>query len=252
MRSALYSLAGPALAGMICLAVAPFWAPMLLERYGDDLLLRVIWGTLVLAMIVDRNPRRDLPLVVVATLGGLCIEAWGTTTGLWHYFTDERPPAWIVPAWPIAALATERLAGRLAHRLQGVPRWVAWLILPLFTVWMASFLWPSIHIWSSWLVLALMGMVSLRLRRPTRDLSLFVAGSLLGVALEYWGTSRACWTYYTEQTPPLVASCAHGFATVAFARVVDLWERVRWAGPTAGAGLMDGCAAPPDLGPPAR
>jgi hypothetical protein len=46
----------------------------------------------------------------------------------------------------------------------------------------------------------------------------FIAGSGLGYFLELWGTTRACWTYYTQQTPPLFAVLAHGMAAVAFWR----------------------------------
>lgn len=40
----------------------------------------------------------------------------------------------------------------------------------------------------------------------------FYAGSAVGYSLEVWGTTRACWTYYTFETPPLFAIFAHGMA----------------------------------------
>lgn len=46
----------------------------------------------------------------------------------------------------------------------------------------------------------------------------FAAGASLGYFLELGGTTRACWTYYTQQTPPLFAVLAHGMAAVAFWR----------------------------------
>jgi hypothetical protein len=57
------------------------------------------------------------------------------------------------------------------------------------------------------------------------DALLFVGGSLLGMFLEYWGTSRHCWTYYTGEIPPPIAVFAHGFASVAFSRGVLVLER---------------------------
>ena len=108
-RDLLRSFAGPALATLACLGVAVGWGPLLYTHFADDLLLRVVWGSLVMSTLVARDADHDVPLVFVAAAGGLCIEAWGTTTGLWHYFTDERPPPWIIPAWPMAALATLRL-----------------------------------------------------------------------------------------------------------------------------------------------
>ena len=62
--------------------------------------------------------------------------------------------------------------------------------------------------------------------RPGRDAVLFVAGASLGIFLEYWGTSRRCWVYYSGQVPPAEAVFAHGFASVAFARGVQLIEAV--------------------------
>jgi hypothetical protein len=52
---------------------------------------------------------------------------------------------------------------------------------------------------------------------------MFAAGAGLGYFLELWGTTRLCWTYYTQQTPPLFAVLAHGMAAVAFWRVYALY-----------------------------
>ncbi|MBE0684326.1 MAG: hypothetical protein IH589_20670 [Anaerolineales bacterium] len=46
----------------------------------------------------------------------------------------------------------------------------------------------------------------------------FIAGTGLGYYLELWGTTRQCWTYYTNETPPFFAVLAHGMAAVAFWR----------------------------------
>src|SRR4029077_5471921 len=64
-------------------------------------------------------PGRDVRLAVAAFVGGALIETWGTRSGLWTYFTHEKPPLLILPAWPLAALATERVA-RVVDR--GFPR----------------------------------------------------------------------------------------------------------------------------------
>ena len=52
----------------------------------------------------------DCWILLVGLTGGLVIESWGTQTQLWTYYTYERPPLWILPAWPIASLAIDRLA----------------------------------------------------------------------------------------------------------------------------------------------
>jgi hypothetical protein len=90
---------------------------------------------------------------------------------------------------------------------------------------MGSFLAPSLDRGTSRVALGLMLLVALRCPSPKRDVLLFVSGTVAGLFLEYWGTSRECWTYYTRQIPPPVAVAAHGFASVAFARVADVVER---------------------------
>jgi hypothetical protein len=82
-------------------------------RQADWLLLGVFAGMTLLIM-ARADVKRDLRTVAVGLLGGLVIEGWGTQTGLWTYYTLERPPLWIIPAWPIASLAIDRLTGFLA------------------------------------------------------------------------------------------------------------------------------------------
>jgi len=192
---------------------------------GMDWLLAAIWVTLSGLVVWRVRPSRDLVLLAVGLGGGAVIEWWGTNTELWRYFTLERPPLWILPAWPIAALAVDRLA-TLVH--EWIPergrRIVYWCVVPGFVVWMTEFLWPSRHSFASWVVVALMIGVTTWRPRPRWDVALMVAGTALGVLLEYWGTSRRCWTYYTYEMPPPVAVAAHGFASIAFARAVQLCE----------------------------
>lgn len=212
---------------------------------GMDWLLAGIWLFMSAVLIWDIVPARDLRLVVVGFFGGLIIEWWGTTTSLWSYYTDERPPIWILPAWPVAALTIERIAlvverllppanGKSANG-KSASAWitVGWLLIPAFILLMVAFLWPTIPILSSQVVVALMAGVLLTTTDMRRDLSLFIAGSLLGIFLEYWGTSRFCWTYYTREVPPIEAVLAHGFASVAFSRGA---AALSWLGTLVGAG----------------
>ena len=118
----------------------------------------------------------------------------------------------------------ERAIGReLGER---VLRRAYFVLIPGFVVWMTAFLWPHRAPIASRLVVVAMLVVATHTRDPRRDLALLLAGSALGVALEYWGTSRECWTYYTQQVPPPVAVFAHGFAAVAFSRVAGAVEPV--------------------------
>src|SRR5574339_437899 len=90
-------------------------------RYMDWLLLG-IFGFMSVTIIARANLKTDLLIVFVGVCGGLAIESWGTQTNLWHYYTAERPPLWIIPAWPIASLSIDRITRFLDFALQRVRR----------------------------------------------------------------------------------------------------------------------------------
>ncbi len=105
---------------LICGLIIYIWWPLAKEAiaYIDwgghwwiymDWLLLGIFGFMSLTIIAHANLGRDMLIVFVGMCGGLVIEAWGTQTNLWHYFTAERPPLWIIPAWPIASLSIDRI-----------------------------------------------------------------------------------------------------------------------------------------------
>ena len=70
-----------------------------------------------LTIVARADLRTDGLIVLVATVGELVIEAWGTQTNLWFYYTSERPPLWIIPAWPIATLSIDRITRALSYFL---------------------------------------------------------------------------------------------------------------------------------------
>jgi hypothetical protein len=74
-----------------------------------DWLLLGIFLFMSIAIVSRADLRLDSVTILVAALGGLVIESWGTQTNLWHYYTAERPPLWIIPAWPIATLTINRI-----------------------------------------------------------------------------------------------------------------------------------------------
>jgi hypothetical protein len=171
--------------------------------------------------------RVDAWIVFVGFVGGLVIESWGTQTEIWWYYTAERPPLWIIPAWPIASLSIDRLVRLSCRRFPKfqttnlpVYQLIYWLIFTVFFALMLSFVWPTLD--KSFTILALI-LVALLILTPTDHrvaVLTFVAGSALGYFLELWGTTRECWTYYTLETPPVFAVFAHGMAAVAFWRTV--------------------------------
>jgi hypothetical protein len=229
-------------------------------RYMDWLLLG-IFGFMSITIITRANLKTDLLIIFVGICGGLAIESWGTQTNLWHYYTAERPPLWIIPAWPIASLSIDRIARALNFGLQRIREaslhgqsliqsqemspWrhgaaldsmfkiLYWLTFASFLSLMLVFVAPTFDKSFTWLSL---GLCILLILTPTDyrfALLTFLAGSGLGYYLEVWGTTRECWTYYTYQTPPLFAVLAHGMAAVAFWRagliLKAVWGRLRFS-----------------------
>ena len=195
--------------------------------YIDWLLLGVFLFMSV-TIVTRANLKTDLLIVFVGICGGLAIESWGTQTNLWHYYTAERPPLWIIPAWPIASLSIDRISRYLLFLTRSISKEdevnsftfkaLYWITFVSFLCLMLVFIYPTFDKSYTWLasILCILLIVT-----PTdyRFVFLtFIAGSGLGYFLELWGTTRGCWIYYTNQTPPLFAVLAHGMAAVAFWR----------------------------------
>jgi len=233
-------------------------------RYMDWLLVSIfLFMTLVIMAAADL--RTDLLIVLVGAVGGLVIEGWGTQTYLWWYFTAQRPPLWIIPAWPIASLTIDRMVRfiniylcrcRLLNGSRATssmkeeiassspnnavagesPRndmfkVVYWLIFPAFFALMLCFVWPTIGKSLTLLAILLVSFLILTATDYRFAVLTFIAGSALGYFLERWGTTRECWTYYTLQKPPFFAVLAHGMAAIAFWRAGEVvkmvWARLR-------------------------
>jgi hypothetical protein len=214
----------------------PWWLYM-------DWLLLGIFGFMSLTIVARADLKADALIVFVGTCGGLAIESWGTQTNLWHYYTAERPPLWIIPAWPIASLSIDRITRLLDFGLQRLHSLVQsrealhsafkslyWATFASFLTLMLVFVSPTFDKSYTWLSLALCVILTLTPTDYRYAFLTFVAGTGLGYFLELWGTTRECWTYYTYQTPPLFAVLAHGMAAVAFWRagliLKMLWRRV--------------------------
>jgi hypothetical protein len=207
-----------------------------------DWLLIGIFATMTLLIMAGADLQSDALIVFVGLAGGLVIEGWGTQTSLWTYYTYERPPLWIIPAWPIASLAIDRLTRLLAQTTDD-KRWrtpqlgvravvrrlwsvVYWIVFPAFYVLMLGFVWPTLDKSLTWGALVLCALLILTPTDHRAAVLTFAAGSALGYFLELWGTTRACWTYYTLETPPLFAVLAHGLAAVAFWRTGLILRRL--------------------------
>jgi hypothetical protein len=198
----------------------PWWAQV-------DWLLIGIFLVMSLLIMSHADLRHDLPIVLVGAAGGLVIEAWGTQTLLWTYYTNERPPLWIIPAWPIASLAIDRIYRFLRyicrHVTDSVMMWVFRVVYMGFYVIMLLYTAPTLDRSLTVLSLLLCAFLILTTRNARAMLLAFIAGTALGYFLELWGTTRLCWTYYSLETPPLFSVLAHGMAAAAFFRAADLF-----------------------------
>jgi len=224
----------------------PWWRTM-------DWLLLGVFAFMSLTIVSRADLKTDALIVFVGMFGGLAIESWGTQTNLWFYYTAERPPLWIIPAWPIASLSIDRITRLLSFlntkatkKLKGNSfvdfvsfvfnfRVLYWITFASFLTLMLVFVSPTFDKSYTWLSLALCIFLILTPTDHRYAFLTFAAGAGLGYYLELWGTTRECWTYYTYQTPPLFAVLAHGMAAVAFWRaglvVKMIGGRIRWRWP---------------------
>jgi hypothetical protein len=201
-----------------------------------DWLLLGIFLFMSITIIARANLKTDGLIVFVGVFGGLAIESWGTQTNLWHYYTNERPPLWIIPAWPIASLSIDRITRLLGILISGMTKEkegnefvfkvLYWLTFASFLTLMLVFVSPTFDKSFTWLALTLCILLIFTPTDHRFALLTFIAGTGLGYFLELWGTTRQCWTYYTYETPPFFAVLAHGMAAVAFWRAGLLMKMV--------------------------
>ena len=147
--------------------------------------------------------RKDALRVALGFAAGYLAEAWGTRLGLWRYYTGEKPPLWIVPAWPLGALVIDRTAARWApafERMSASMRkglYAAGIVLVLaFFFLMTS---PLLSHPSTWAVLAVMLWALLWRYSPERDLPILAAGFVCVIFADTWGTTNNCWHYWLEK-----------------------------------------------------
>ena len=187
-----------------------------------DWLLVGIFLAMSLLIMAGADFKKDIWIILVGLGGGLMIEAWGTQTNIWTYYTNERPPLWIIPAWPIASLSIDRLVSIInlikMGRYPGFFKLFYWIIFILFFSLMVFYVYPTFDKPLTWIAVFITLFIVITPNNHRIACLTFVSGISLGYFLEKWGTTRLCWTYYTMETPPLFAVCAHGLAAVAFWR----------------------------------
>jgi len=208
--------------------VLSYWNPEIPWWMQVDWLLIGTFFAMSLLIMAGADVKRDIWTVVVGLAGGLAIEGWGTQTELWTYYTGEAPPLWIIPAWPIANLAINRIVRALRILLPKHPRklWVVlyWIIFPVFLALMLPFVWPTMDKLLTILAVLACILITISPTNHRTAMLTFVGAISLGYFLELWGTTRECWTYYTETTTPLFTILAHGMAALAVWRVIEILQ----------------------------
>ncbi|MBI5241661.1 MAG: hypothetical protein HY926_14405 [Elusimicrobia bacterium] len=147
------------------------------------------------------TPKRDALIVLYASLLGWIVEAWGTRTGVWAYYTGETPPLWIIPGWTLGALVIDRAAGAVEARWGG---WIAvrsrtiyWGYAAAYTLVFWAFVLPAAPRPASAAVFAFLG-AWLLYRPDPRDARLLLTGLVYVFFADFWGTSNGCWAYYLQ------------------------------------------------------
>jgi len=119
---------------LVIMLVVYFWWPlaasMLRRIHWDgqwwlqmDWLLIGIFAFTSLAIIARANLKTDALIIFVGLCGGLVIEAWGTQTNLWTYYSHQTPPLFAV----------------LAHGMASVAFWRAGMVLKMISKKIADY-----------------------------------------------------------------------------------------------------------------
>jgi len=180
---------------------------------GQGPRLKVIFEIVLFAFILfltiraiplAADPVTDCLTVLVTSFFGFLAELWGTQSGLWTYYTGEKPPYWIVPAWALGVLVVERLARRAGEQPGGVFAklrsdnfYRAWVLLfyCVFVPFIATKLSAPACVLPILLTAAVLFPGKKHRTRYTRIL---FTGTVCVFFADLWGTTNHCWTYHTQ------------------------------------------------------
>jgi hypothetical protein len=184
-------------AGRVSMAVIARGGPGRWKLLGEIALFSAIllgtWKTIP----AQPRPRHDAFVFLAAAAAGWAAEAWGTRHGLWSYYTSERPPLWIVPAWPLGAAFVERVGERLRQRRGSAPAGAYWALSAATLAVVAGFCAPR----GAWAGVAVVAAALTLGARPERDAWTLAAGLGCVLFADFWGTTNGCWHYYLHGQP---------------------------------------------------
>lgn len=156
------------------------------------------------------SPRRDLAAAALALAAGWAVEAWGTRSGLWAYYTGERPPLWVLVAWVAGAIVVDRLSALGRAPRGGRAAYFALLGLAAAAIAGAAFRYGAMGLsaLSAALPLALLAWRP----EPARELRPLAVGMACVFFADLWGTASGCYRYAWQDgsAPALAGGIAFG------------------------------------------
>jgi len=193
-----------------------------MKTLAEMALLGGIAALTLYAVPLYSEPGRDCLIVATASLYGYLAESWGVNAGLWSYYTGEKPPLWIIPAWPLGALVIDRLSRKATEKNTALPfarqaaRWLypAWVIT--FYCVFTPFLALKLGVPASIPPLLLAALVLFPgTDRRQADAAVLFTGTACVFWADLWGVTNHCWAYYTQ------AAGAGTAAGIAFGALFD-------------------------------
>ncbi|MFA6433257.1 MAG: hypothetical protein WCW52_01035 [Elusimicrobiales bacterium] len=191
--------------GSVSAGLAAGWGPRLHVIFGIILFAAILFLA-ARALRTASDPAMDGLIVLTASIFGFLAELWGTRSGLWAYYTGEKPPYWIIPAWPIGALVIDRLARGSAGTSGGFFAKIAgnrlyWSLVFLFYCVFIPFLAAGLGA-AACLAPAVLTAAALYPggKDRTGDAAVLLTGAACVFWADLWGTTAGCWSYYTRSS----------------------------------------------------